>query len=103
MTKTDISYRTDVTSRPEVNALSPGDRIEVLHEVKVGSERWTTTTRGTVDHVERRRHGLHFPRNRDDKVFSDLIVLKLDDGSTTTVTIDEFTQLKKMAAEEPAG
>lgn len=96
MTKTDISYRTDYTTRPEVNELRPGDVIELTHEVKVGLQRWNTTTRGTVQRIERRRHGLHFPRNRDDKVFSDLIVLKLDDGSTTTVTVDEFTQFKKV-------
>ena len=55
---------------------------------------WTTRTVGTVVRTERRRHGLHFRRNTDDKVFSDLIILKLDDGSLTTVTIDEYTELR---------
>jgi hypothetical protein len=32
----------------------------------------------------------------DDKVFSDLIVLKTGDGSLTTVTIDEFTELRRI-------
>ena len=41
--------------------------------------------------TERRRHGLHFRRNLDDKVFSDMIVLKRDDGELTTVTMDEYT------------
>ena len=65
-----------------------------LHEVKVGSSKtWKTTTVGTVVNTERRRQGLHFRRNRDDKVFADTIVLKRDDGELTSVTMDEFTEL----------
>ena len=33
-------------------------------------------TVGTVVHTERGRHGLHFRRNFDDKVFSDFILLR---------------------------
>ncbi len=77
--------------------LQPGDRIEVVHEVKVGSSKtWMTETVGTVDHTERRRQGLHYRRNPDDKVFADMIVLTRDDGELTTVTMDEFTQLRRL-------
>ena len=48
-------------------------------------------TVGEVVRTERRRHGLHFRRNHDDKVFSDTILLELPDGELTTVTMDEFT------------
>ena len=41
------------------------------------------------------RHGLHFQRNFDDKVFNDLILLRLPDGELTTVTLDEFTSLRR--------
>ena len=77
-------------------SLQPGDRIEVRHEVKVGFRAWPSLTTGTVVRTERRRHGLHHRRNNDDKVFSDLIVLKRDDGELTTVTLDEFSELKKI-------
>jgi hypothetical protein len=78
-------------------ALLPGDRVEVVHEVKVGSSKtWTTKTVGTVVNTERRRQGLHFRRNPDDKVFADSIVLKRDDGELTTVTMDEFTELARV-------
>lgn len=76
--------------------LQPGDRVELVHEVKVGQQRWTTTTQGEVVRTERRRHGLHFRRNRDDKVFSDLIILRHPDGELTTVTLDEFTTLRRL-------
>jgi hypothetical protein len=51
---------------------------------------------GTVVNTERRRQGLHYRRNPDDKVFADLIVLKRDDGELTTVSMDEFTVLKRL-------
>ncbi|HUT10699.1 MAG TPA: hypothetical protein VMY42_09395 [Thermoguttaceae bacterium] len=75
--------------------LKPGDRIEVEQTVTVGDESWTTTTCGSVIRTERRRHGLHFHRNHDDKVFSDVILLELCDGELTTVTMDEFTVLRR--------
>ncbi|RIK82599.1 MAG: hypothetical protein DCC68_06230 [Planctomycetota bacterium] len=77
--------------------LRRGDRVELVHEVKVGLKRWTTTTVGTVVRTERRRHSLHFRRSGDDKVFSDLIVLQRDDGELTTVTLDEYSQLRRLA------
>src|SRR5436190_1253856 len=95
-TEATIIDRTDLTTRPEVNALKAGDRVEVVHEVKVGLKVWSTTTVGTVERIERRRQGLHFRRNLDDKAFCDLIVLRLPDNSLTTVTLDEFSQLRKL-------
>ena len=81
--------------------LQPGDRVELVHEVKVGFRDWTSKTVGTVVSKERRRHSRHFDRNFDDEVYSDLIVLKRDDGELTTVTIDEFTELRVL--EKAAG
>ena len=77
--------------------LEPGDRVEVVHGVTVGSTAaWPTTTVGKVLRRERRRHGLHFRRNADDKVYSDILILARDDGELTTVTIDEYTRLRKL-------
>ncbi len=69
----------------------------MVHGVTVGSTAtWSTTTVGKVLRRERRRHGLHFRRNADDKVYSDVLILARDDGELTTVTIDEFTRIKKV-------
>lgn len=76
--------------------LRPGDRVELKHEVKVGFNSWETTTVGKVLRCERRRHGLHRQRNPDDKVYSDMIVLEKDGGDVTTVTLDEFSVLRKV-------
>ena len=77
-------------------SLQPGDRVEVVHEVKVGFRNWTTTTLGTVVAKDRRRHSLHFNRNFDDKVYSDVLILRRDDGELTTITLDEFSELRKV-------
>jgi ribosomal protein L19 len=92
----DFANVTEEQSRVLFLELKPGDRIELLHNVKVGMKTWTTITEGTVVRVERRRHGLHHRRNVDDKVFSDLIVLRHDSGELTTVTMDEFTRIRRV-------
>jgi hypothetical protein len=77
-------------------SLQPGDRVEVTHEIKVGFRNWNAKTIGTVVAKDRRRHALHFKRNFDDKVYSDVLILKRDDGELTTITLDEFSELQKV-------
>ena len=79
-------------------SLEPGDRVEVTHEVKVGFRAWESKTVGEVVRKQRRRHSLHFNRNYDDKVFSDILVLRRDDGELTTITLDEYSELKKLTS-----
>ena len=86
----------EAAARQTFDELQPGNRVEVIHEVKVGLKVWTTRTEGTVVGKERRRQGLHFRRNLDDKVFADSLILRRADGEMTTVTMDEFTQLRKL-------
>jgi hypothetical protein len=87
------------TSNTQIQAqfdeLKAGDRVEVEHVVTVGQESWTTKTCGTVIRTERRRHGLDFQRNHDDKVFSDVVLLELPDGELTSVAVDEFTTIRR--------
>jgi len=84
-------------SRALYEQLQPGDRVKVEHDVTVGSTgSWRSTTTGRVLRRERRRHGLHFRRNSDDKVYSDVLILVRDSGEHTTVTMDEFTKLERL-------
>jgi len=77
-------------------SLVPGDRVEVTHQVKGGFLEWNAKTIGTVVAKDRRRHSLHFNRNFDDKVYSDVLILRRDDGELTTITLDEFSELQKV-------
>jgi hypothetical protein len=90
------STASEAAARQLFDQLTVGDRVKLVHTVTVGNKQWTTTTTGTVERKERRRQGLHFRRNLDDKVFSDMLVLKRDSGDLTTVTMDEFTELKRI-------
>jgi hypothetical protein len=84
-------------TRPLLAGIGPGDRIEVEHEVRVGFRAWRTKTQGVVVSIDRRRHGLHTDRNFDDKVYSDVIVLRREDGELTTITLDEFSSVRKLS------
>lgn len=78
--------------------LQEGDRVELIHEIKVGFRTWQTTTVGTVVRTERRRHGLHHRRSFDEPALSDVIVLRRADGELTTVTLDEFSELRVLTS-----
>ncbi|MCE5301908.1 MAG: hypothetical protein LLF97_02225 [Planctomycetaceae bacterium] len=80
--------------RAQFDELKIGDRVEVEHVVTVGQKSWTAKTCGTVVRVERRRHGMHVQRGRDDQVFSDAVLLEQPDGELTAVTMDEFTAIR---------
>ncbi|MFZ5828543.1 MAG: hypothetical protein ACOY3P_00565 [Planctomycetota bacterium] len=86
---------TEPDSRQLFAELQPGDRVEVQHLVTVGRRKWHTKTIGKVVRTDRARHGLHFRRNFDDKVFSDSILLEMPDGELTSVTVDEFTVIRR--------
>jgi len=93
--KEGISMAAEQIATIEVfDEIRPGDRVEIEQTVVVGIKSWKTKTRGTVVRVERRRHGLHFHRNFDDKVYSDAILLRQSDGELTNVVMDEFTVIR---------
>lgn len=85
----------DASTLTRFEELKPGDRIEVEQVVTVGLQRRTVKTTGTVVRTERTRHGLHYRRAADDKVFSDVILLELPDGELTSICLDEFTVIRR--------
>jgi hypothetical protein len=95
MSTTSTKPATVNETRSLLDELKPGDRIEVDHTVTVGRRNWPAKTCGTVVRTERRRHGMHYRRNFDDKVYSDTILLELTDGELTAITIDEFTTIRR--------
>jgi hypothetical protein len=78
--------------------LQPGDRVQVVHQVKIGFKEHSTQTVGTVVKKERRQCGSDsgFARNWDDKYWFDHLVLRKDDGELTALTKDEYTQLNRL-------
>jgi hypothetical protein len=82
--------------------LLPGDSVEVVHHVKIGSKEHATHTVGIVVTKERRRSGMDsgFARNWDDKYWFDHLTLRKDDGELTSLTIDEYTQLRRLGEDQ---
>ena len=79
--------------------LQPGDRVEVIHHIKIGSSaNLDSRTIGTIVKKERRQCGIDsgFARNWDDKYWFDHLVIRKDDGELTSLTMDEYTQLKRL-------
>jgi hypothetical protein len=81
--------------------LQPGDRVEVTHHVKIGFREHVCRTKGTVVSKDRRECGIDsgFRRARDDKYWFDHLLLKKDDGELTTVTMDEFTEMRRITTD----
>jgi hypothetical protein len=79
--------------------LQPGDRVEVVHHVKIGFKEHAAHTVGVVVQKERRRSGMDsgFARHWDDKCWFDHLTLRKDDGELTAVTMDEYTELRRLA------
>lgn len=82
--------------------LLPGDSVEVVHHVKIGSEEHASHTNGVVVKKERRRAGMDggFARNWDDKYWFDHLTLRKNDGELTSLTIDEYTELRRLGEDE---
>jgi hypothetical protein len=78
--------------------LQPGDAVEVVHHVKIGFKEHATHTTGVVVKKERRRSGMDsgFARNWDDKYWFDNLWLRKSDGELTGVTMDEYTELRRL-------
>ncbi len=79
-------------------ALQPGDRVEVVHHIKIGFREHESRTVGVVVGTQRHECGMDggFRRGWDDKYWFDHLLLRRDDGELTTVTMDEYTEIAKL-------
>ncbi|QDU98945.1 hypothetical protein [Lignipirellula cremea] len=91
---------TEVEMRKLYCELLPGDAVEVIHHVKIGFKEHSTLTRGVVVQRDRRRSGMEggFARNWDDKCWFDHLTLQKANGEVTTVTMDEYTELRRISS-----
>ena len=89
---------TEVELRQLYIDLQPNDRVEVMHQIKIGFREHTSRVQGTVVNKDRRESGIDsgYRRNFDDKYWFDHLVLRKEDGELTTVTIDEYTELRRL-------
>lgn len=77
--------------------LEPGERVVVVHHIKIGFREHASRVEGIVVGKDRRECGIDsgWRRNWDDRYWFDLLFLKKDDGETTAVCMDEYTEILK--------
>ena len=85
--------------------LGPGDVVEIVHHIKIGFKEYASHTVGVVVNKDRRRSGMDggFTRHWDDKCWFDHLTLRKEDGELTTVTIDEYTDLRRLGENQKPG
>ncbi len=85
---------TDVSPTAPSAALAAGMVIEVTQQIPQRDEVWTTTVRGTVVRFRQARTGSWYAHSRGDRLWLDRVVLRLDDGELTELTLDRYSRVE---------
>jgi hypothetical protein len=77
--------------------LRPGQRVEIVHHMQVGSRATESRTVGTLIGRRPREGGIDsgYRRSWDEKQWFDHWYLRKDDGELTSVTLDQFTTVQQ--------
>ena len=79
-----------------------GQRVKVTQQIPQVTETWTNTIIGTVQKYERQKTGSWFAHSKDDKLWLDRLILKLDDGEIVTCNLDQYTHVEVLEVEAAA-
>src|SRR5687767_3999305 len=80
-------------------SLVPGAVVEVTQQVVSRNHAWPNRTRGVVVRYEQKQTGSWFAHSKDDKLWLDRLVLRLEDGEITTLNLDRFSQVEVIPPE----
>lgn len=73
---------------------TPGTRVRVIQQVRVGHRRWQTQVEGVVEHESRRPVGGIEMGGKASYVQQPTLRLRRDDGEITEVAVDSGTQVE---------
>jgi hypothetical protein len=84
--------------------LQPGALVEVTQQIVTRDKTWPNRTRGVILRYEQKQTGSWFAHSKDDKLWLDRLVLRLEDGEITSLSLDRYSQLNVVnpAPAEPA-
>lgn len=77
--------------------LAPGVRVKVTQQIAARNYTWVSETTGTVLEYRQKPTGSWYAHSKDDKLWLDRLVLKLDDGEITTLNLDEYSVVDLLA------
>lgn len=81
-----------------IDQFTVGQRVKVTQQIPQVTETWTNTITGTVQKYERQKTGSWFAHAKDDKLWLDRLILKLDDGEIVTINADQYTHVEVVEA-----
>ena len=71
--------------------IEPGTRIKVTQQLPTPDGAWTTTIEGTVKRWRQATTGSWFAHSKDDRLWLDRLEMRLDDGETTVLNLDQYS------------
>jgi hypothetical protein len=79
-----------------LRSLAVGDRIRMIRSVRVGSQRWVTTTAGSFRGIAYLNTGITTERVREDDLVVPVLQFTKSNGELSSVTIDEHLAIEKV-------
>lgn len=78
----------------EIVPFKPGTRVKVTQQLPTPTGAWTTTILGTVQRWRQAATGSWFAHSKDDRLWLDRLEMKLDDGETTVLNLDQYSLIE---------
>jgi hypothetical protein len=67
---------------------TPGQRVKVTQQIAARNYTWVSETIGTVVDFCQKPTGSWFAHSRNDRLWLDRLVIRMDDGEITTLSLD---------------
>jgi hypothetical protein len=80
-----------------LQALKPGDRVQITQTVRVGRKIWTTTVAGVFRDLQYLATGLATHRPRAEEIVVPTVHFTKDSGELSSIAIDENTVIERLA------
>jgi hypothetical protein len=81
--------------------LVPGVKVVVTQQIPARDHVWTNQTRGTVVGFEQKPTGSWFAHSKNDKLWLDRLLVRLDDGELSTLNLDDYSRVEMIGTGDP--
>ena len=78
--------------------ITPGTRVRIVQQVRLGSKDATRAVEGVVLRVGQQKTGSWFAHSKDNKVWLDRVELRKDDGELVVVNLDDASSVSTLGA-----
>ena len=75
-------------------SLRPGAKVRITQQIAGRDYTWTSDVVGTVMNFEQKQTGSWYAHSKNDKLWLDRLLLKLDDGELTTLILDDYSHVE---------